>query len=202
MGYKEVGTLADEALGQQLSEQWQVLCIVNRRDQAQELFQTLPEEGRYHLSTALCPADRRKKLTEIRRCLREGKSCRVISTSLVEAGVDVGFPVVYRALSGLDSILQAGGRCNREGEPGIVAGTVCIFESERPAPKQLAQNVAAAKNILNHWEDIASPEAVHAYFQELYYVAKGSEALDEKDILKLCRSAALPFSKVAEDSVY
>ncbi|MDD3244491.1 MAG: CRISPR-associated helicase Cas3', partial [Eubacteriales bacterium] len=142
--YETLGKLSDDALAQRLSALEQVLCIVNRRDQAQALFALLPEEGRFHLSTTLCPAHRREKLDAIRQRLKNGLPCRVVSTSLVEAGVDVDFPVVYRALAGLDSVIQAGGRCNREGVPGVINGTVYIFESERPAPKMLAQNVAAA----------------------------------------------------------
>lgn len=195
--YETVGKLSDAELASRLSELTQVLCIVNRRDQAQALFAMLPEEGRFHLSTAMCPADRREKLRVIRERLKAGEPCRVISTSLVEAGVDVDFPVVYRALAGLDSIIQAGGRCNREGTPGAVNGVVYIFESERPAPKLLAQNVAAAKYVLDKYEDIASPAAVSAYFNELFYIAKGMDALDEKGILKLCNDPTLPFAEVA-----
>lgn len=195
--YESVGKCSDAALAARLAEQKQVLCIINRRDQAQTLFAQLPEEGRFHLSTAMYPAHRREKLDEIRARLKAGKTCRVVSTSLVEAGVDVDFPVVYRALAGLDSIIQAGGRCNREGTPGVVNGTVYIFESERPAPKMLAQNVAAAKWALDKYEDIASPAAVSAYFNELFYVAKGMDALDAQGILKLCAQKSMPFAEVA-----
>lgn len=192
-----IGKCTDELLTQRLSEEKQVLCIVNRRDQAQALFARLPEEGRFHLSTAMCPNDRREKLREIRSRLKAGKVCRVVSTSLVEAGVDVDFPVVYRALAGLDSVIQAGGRCNREGMPGVVNGVVYIFESDRPAPKMLAQNVSAAKKTLEGYEDIASPAAIKAYFSELF-AEKGTSALDTQDILKLCSGATMPFAEVAE----
>ena len=195
--YEAVGKLTDDALAARLAEQTQVLCVVNRRDQAQTLFALLPEEGRFHLSTAMCPVDRREKLRVIRQRLKAGEPCRVVSTSLVEAGVDVDFPVVYRALAGLDSIIQAGGRCNREGTPGVVNGVVYIFESERPAPRMLAQNVAAAKAVLAKFADIASPEAVSAYFNELFYIAKGMDALDAQDILKLCADPTLPFAEIA-----
>jgi CRISPR-associated endonuclease/helicase Cas3 len=196
--YENAGKLSDQELAERLSAQTQALCVVNRRDQAQTVFALLPEEGRFHLSTAMCPADRRKKLDAIRRRLKEGKPCRVVSTSLVEAGVDVDFPVVFRALAGLDSIIQAGGRCNREGTPGVVNGTVYVFESEKPAPRMLAQNVAAAKYALAKFDDIASPKAVSAYFSELFYIEKGMDALDEKGILRLCGSPEMPFSQVAE----
>jgi len=195
--YEFAGTLPDDALAARLGEQRQVLCVMNRRDQAQALFALLSEKGRFHLSTAMCPADRRDKLREIRERLKTGQVCRVISTSLIEAGVDVDFPVVYRALAGLDSILQSGGRCNREGQPGVINGTVYIFESDRPAPRMLAQNIAAAKYILGKFPDIASPAAVSAYFQELFYLEKGMDALDERQILRLCNQD-MPFAQVAE----
>jgi CRISPR-associated endonuclease/helicase Cas3 len=195
--YERAGTLSDEALASRLAEHKQALCVVNRRDQAQELYAMLPEEGRFHLSTAMCPSDRRVKLDEIRARLKSGGVCRVVSTSLVEAGVDVDFPVVFRALAGLDSIVQAGGRCNREGTPGIVNGVVYIFESDRPAPRMLAQNIAAAKYALEKYPDPASPEAISAYFNKLFYFEKGMEALDAKEILKLCESGAFPFSEIS-----
>lgn len=196
--YENLGRLAKEELARRLAETPRVLCIVNRRDEAKTLFEQLPQEGRFHLSTAMCPADRRAALEQIRRRLKEKKPCRVISTSLIEAGVDVDFPMVYRELAGLDSIIQAGGRCNREGIPGVIGGVVYVFESERKPPRMLAQNIAAAKAVLHNYEDIASPQAVKAYFNELYYVAKGSAALDEKEILKLCASAEIPFATVSE----
>lgn len=195
--YERAGKLSDRELAGRLSGLSQVLCIVNRRDQAQEIFKSLPEEGRFHLSTAMYPAHRKQKLDEIRRRLRQGLPCRVVSTSLVEAGVDVDFPVVYRALAGLDSIIQAAGRCNREGTPGIINGTVYIFESDRPAPKMLAQNISSARAVLDSFDDPASLEAVEAYFSELFYLAKGMDALDSAEILKLCSKSTMPFAEVA-----
>lgn len=196
--YAPAGTFTDDELAEQLEQEDRVLCIVNRRDQAQTLFAKLRGEGTFHLSTAMCPAHRRDKLLEIRGRLARHETCRVISTSLVEAGVDVDFPVVWRALAGLDSIIQAGGRCNREGVPGKINGVVHIFESDRPAPRMLAQNIAAAKYVLEQYDDLAAPEAVSAYFQELFYVEKGMDALDAPEILKLCAKDTLPFAEVAD----
>lgn len=196
--YERLGKLGDGELSRRLAEQKQALCIVNRRDQAQALYRELPKEGSFHLSTAMYPAHRRAILGEIRQRLKEGRPCRVVSTSLVEAGVDLDFPVVFRALAGLDSIIQAGGRCNREGAPGVINGVVYIFESERAAPRMLAQNISAARAALDRYEDAASPEAVRAYFNELFYLIKGEAALDEKEILKLCAGPEMPFAEVAE----
>ena len=195
--YEYIGKTSSQELAVQVGNLDQVLCIVNRRDQAQKIYNLLPEAERFHLSTAMCSADRREKLMLIRNRLQEGKTCRVISTSLIEAGVDVNFPVVYRELAGLDSIIQAGGRCNREGEPGVINGTVYIFESEVPAPRMLAQNIAATKYVLNRFDDISSTESVQSYFSELFYIEKGIEALDEKEILRLCRERSMPFAEIS-----
>ena len=93
----------------------QVLCVVNTRRYCYELYKLMPE-GTIHLSALMCGEHRSEKIREIKQQLKNGRSIRVISTQLVEAGVDIDFPVVYRAFAGLDSIAQAGGRCNREGK--------------------------------------------------------------------------------------
>lgn len=94
------------------------------------MYESLPEEGRFHLSTLMIPTDREKTLNAIRTRLQNGKTCRVVSTSLVEAGVDVDFPSVWRELAGLDSILQAAGRCNREGRRSAAESVVHVFGAE------------------------------------------------------------------------
>lgn len=114
--YIREGCMTREALAARLSSQDQVLCIVNSRWQAQELYDELSSEGRYHLSTWMTPRDRRAVIAAVRERLAAGKTCRLVSTSLIEAGVDLDFPTVWRQEAGLDSILQAGGRCNREGK--------------------------------------------------------------------------------------
>ncbi|MFT9056848.1 MAG: CRISPR-associated helicase Cas3', partial [Ethanoligenens sp.] len=115
----QVGPLSDAELAKRLNMEKQVLCIVNTRAQAQALFLLLQKEGSFHLSTLMYPKHRSQVLDEIRQRLRNGKPCRVVATSLIEAGVDVDFPVVYRAQAGLDSQIQAAGRCNREGKRSI-----------------------------------------------------------------------------------
>ena len=114
--YRDGGKLSNSALAEALSRENQVLCIVNTRKAAQEVFNLLPQEGRFHLSTLLYPEHRKEVLNTVRKRLKDGLPCRVVSTSLIEAGVDVDFPAVYREIAGLDSIAQAAGRCNREGK--------------------------------------------------------------------------------------
>jgi len=108
------------------------LVIVNTRNDARELFRLMPE-GTIHLSALMCGEHRSRVIADIKQRLQEGKPTRVVSTQLVEAGVDLDFPVVYRAMAGLDSIAQAAGRCNREGAlPG--KGKVVVFVPPKPAP--------------------------------------------------------------------
>ena len=109
------------------------LCIVNTKRDAYELWNALGRDGVFHLSTWMCPRHRRETLREIRRRLRAGEPVRVVSTQLVEAGVDVDFPVVFRALAGMDSLAQAAGRCNREGGRNGLAD-VHVFVPPKPSP--------------------------------------------------------------------
>ncbi len=195
--YTDDGELSDEELTARLREHDQVLCVVNSRRQAQDLYQALgDDEGIFHLSTMMTPCDRRRQLSKIRTRLHDGKTCRVISTSLVEAGVDVDFPTVYRALAGLDSIIQSGGRCNREGKRPVSESVVHIFRTKAKAPRMLEQNIHAAARILRTYKEADSPEAIHAYFQFLFYTLKNDQQLDEKAILEHVRK--LRFKSAAE----
>ena len=127
-----------EEIAEELQQQEQVLCVVNTRRDCYDLYKLMPE-GTVHLSALMCGKHRSEKIGEIKQRLMHGMPIRVISTQLVEAGVDIDFPVVYRALAGLDSIAQAGGRCNREGklneEGGL--GEVHVFVPPKPAPRGL-----------------------------------------------------------------
>ena len=110
------GTMDDVRLAGRLRDAPQVLCIVNTRRHARELYESLGDvEGAFHLTTLMCAHHRRERLEAVRRRLKAGEPVRLIATSLVEAGVDLDFPTVWRAEAGLESIIQAAGRCNREG---------------------------------------------------------------------------------------
>lgn len=195
--YIDEGALSDEELIAQLREKSQVLCVVNSRRQGQALYAALGDDrGTYHLSTLMTPYDRKRSLKEIRERLINGQDCRVISTSLIEAGVDVDFPEVYRALAGLDSIIQSGGRCNREGKRPLSESLVHIFRTEAKPPRMLEQNISAAERVLRQFAQVDSPEAIHAYFRFLLYTLKDERQLDEKQILE--HAQALRFKTVAD----
>ena len=118
----------------------------------------------------------------------------MVSTSLVEAGVDVDFPSVWRELAGLDSILQAAGRCNREGKRSAAESVVHIFEAEGDPPRSMMQQREAAMKVMKEFEEINTRPAIRAYFNRLLWV-KGDDALDEKRILNSER--ACTFRKTA-----
>jgi CRISPR-associated endonuclease/helicase Cas3 len=183
-----------------------VLCILPTKPQTRAVFEQLRGgEGIFHLSTNMYPEHRRRVLDEIRSCLKEEKPCRVISTTLVEAGVDLDFPVVYRAMAGLDSIAQAAGRCNREGtmeSKGKGKGKVFVFDTEKlPSMPWLKRCISRAAETLRTLQD-ADPlglEAMRRYFELLYDV----QELDKKQIMprlnSLTRELYFPFREVAKD---
>lgn len=192
------GVLTNEALAQQLNALPQVLCVVNRRKSAQEIFHLLESDGSFHLSTLMYPAHRKAILEKIRARLRENLPCRVVSTSLIEAGVDVDFPAVFREEAGLDSILQAGGRCNREGKRSAADSSVNIFQSETPAPALFCQNIKAGRIAMDHSDSPDSSEAITRYFHELLDL-NGKEGQDQDGILPLMEDplTLMPFQEVA-----
>jgi len=104
-----------EEIATELSVEKCVLCVVSDRKSCRELYALMPK-GTYHLSALMCAQHRSDRIAEIKERLKENGPVCVVSTQLVEAGVDFSFPTVYRAMAGLDSIAQAAGRCNREGE--------------------------------------------------------------------------------------
>lgn len=198
--FRNKGRLTEDELVGQLSRLEQVLCIVGTRKAAQSIFARLPADGSFHLSTLMIPAHRRRVLQEIRARLREGLPCRVVSTSLIEAGVDVDFPAVYREMAGLDSILQAVGRCNREGKRAADQSVVTIFDGETPPPPLFAISIGAAREALANHADPADPATVNRYFAA--YRSLIGENLDKTgSVAALEQGIAgckLPFRTVAE----
>ena len=201
---KSISEQSDGDIVDRLTLARQALCIVNSRLHAQTLYDAIGHlEGARHLSTLMCAAHRRAVLAEIRDDLTAGRPCRVISTSLIEAGVDVDFPLVLRAEAGLDSILQAAGRCNREGRREADNSVTLVF---RPAdgkrPQSMRMAIESAESVFRTFDDVTTLAAVGAYFGQLFD-RKGDEVLDAKGILKACQERAttldFPFKTIAAD---
>jgi CRISPR-associated endonuclease/helicase Cas3 len=202
---EQVGELDDAALAAHLRGCEQALCIVNTRMHASELYEQLGRaDGHYHLSALMCPKHRSQRLGEIRERLgpKAPERCIVVSTSLVEAGVDVDFPVVYRAEAGLDQIAQAAGRCNREGR--LSRGEVFVF---RPAGRRLLgeqnRRATAASAVFRRHDDPLALDTVEDFFREIYWSAGAQDGLDKKQILDRLkereRDLLFPFEAIARD---
>lgn len=191
--------LSWQELATQMAGQSQGLCVLNTTADARTLFSLLPAEGRFHLSARLCPAHRQKKLKEIRDLLAAGKPCRLVSTQLIEAGVDVDFPIAWRALGPLDSIIQTAGRCNREGRHQHPC-PVTIF---RPAegghlPKGYEQIMQITENFLHDRDasTLHSPAIYAEYFARLYAIT-GRDGAEADPVFKC--SAAFDFPGAAKE---
>lgn len=202
--FEDAGTLDDGELAARLSDASQALCIVNTRAHARALYEAIKgEAGAYHLSTLMCAAHRRAVLAEIRARLAAGKPVRLVSTSLIEAGVDVSLPLVLRAEAGLDQILQAAGRCNREGELDGLGTTVVFTAADREPPAEIAQLAAAGREVRRHFaaDELVTTRAIQQYFRHTYFL-KGEAALDRHGVLRKFgeRAATLdfPFETVAD----
>ncbi|MCC8182410.1 MAG: CRISPR-associated endonuclease Cas3'' [Clostridiales bacterium] len=187
---KEPISLSD--LSEELSGFSQVCVIVNLRRHARSILQSLcqlcPVEEVFYLSTDLCPAHRSDVLGEVRRRLREGLPCRLVATQCVEAGVDLDFPVLYRALAPLDSLIQAAGRCNRNGDSPAGQMTVFLPDEERLYPTEYyGRGAQAVIDLLSRHEiDCNDPTHIDEYYQLLYQNDRGDkkelrEAIQRED---------------------
>ncbi len=186
---EDVGTLDDAALALRLAAEERVLCIVNTRRRAREVYEALratpgvdppmtPGEDLFHLSARMTPAHRSVVLDAVRRRLEAGLPCRVVSTSLVECGVDISFPAVFRELAGLDSVAQSAGRCNRNGELDQ-SGRVYVFTPACGLPRNahdLQRRARLFQDVAGRFSDLFSPEAVRDYFSQLRDYSQTDEA--------------------------
>ncbi len=203
-------------IAERLQEHPTVLAIVNRRDDARELYQHLQQDGTlFHLSALMCPKHRQRAIDDIKLRLKGGKPTRVISTQLVEAGVDFDFPVVFRAVAGLDSIIQAAGRCNREGKLRNTKGQpeqgrVFVFVPPTKPPKGLLEKAfQVTASLLKGFDgDIETPHVVHRYFEHLQAELRDFDAQkvlallqDDADNINIqFRTAALRFQMIEDRS--
>jgi CRISPR-associated endonuclease/helicase Cas3 len=157
-----------DEIANELKQYEQVLCIVNTRSDCRELHKLMPD-GTIHLSGFMCGEERSEIISDIKSKLKNSEPIKVISTQLVEAGVDIDFPIVYRAITGLDSIAQAAGRCNRENKLKD-GGKVIVFVPPELSPQGfLRKSEDAGKAILrNHTNDEFTPSLYSEYFRYLY----------------------------------
>ena len=203
-----------ESLAVELLRHPSVLCIVSRRDDARELHRlmTASEKGKdtLHLSALMCGEHRSEVIADIKARLQRNEPVRVISTQLVEAGVDVDFPVVYRALAGLDSIAQAAGRCNREGKQ-VGMGQVVVFVPPKFAPLGLLRQAAqiSVGLLTGSTNNVLGRDLAKQFFEHLYVRAPSLDkhgihellTQDARDCQIQFRTAADKF-KLIDDSAY
>lgn len=196
-----IGELNELDVAVRLSEMDQVLCIVNTRQQALDIFDALPEsDANIHLSALMHPVHRTRKLNDVRQRLEEGLPCRVVSTQLIEAGVDVDFPCVFRAVSGIDSIAQAAGRCNRNGVSDTLR-PVFVFElPEDKACSFFRQAAQSAAKLFKRFEGrLTAPECVRNYFSDYFW--KNEQRMDDSETVEQCllaQSGNIQFKDIAE----
>ncbi len=187
---RHAGAMSDEALIEELSREPQALMIVNSRGHALALYRAAKAaglDGLVHLTTRQYAAHRRVILEEVRSRLKPkkeggGRPCRLIATSLVEAGIDLDFPKVWRAEAGLDQIAQAAGRCNREGKRPVEDSLVTIFAApDNPPPSEIKGLTGDMGRMADGFDDLLAPAALEAYFGEVYW--RVGDRLDRERIL-------------------
>ena len=218
VSYRFEGAVQDGDLASWLAAHDQVLCVVNSRKQAKRLYDLVAgdcAEGAFHLSTLMHPVHRERVLKEVRQRLKGGEACRVVATSLVEAGVDVDFTVVYRALAGIDSVVQCAGRCNREGRRDVQESVVHLFEPAEPyaLPADVRQKAELARLVLRGAGmdasaagepcDVGSLEVIAAYFNQLHEIRRdrldASGALADLELWRVSGGAlCILFKHVAD----
>lgn len=204
---ENIGEISEEFLIDSLKTQEQALCILGSRASVRCVFKQLQNEGVegvYHLSTLMYPDHRKRILEEIRERLKLSKPCRVISTSLIEAGVDVDFPTVWRQLAGIDSIIQAAGRCNREGKRPMDQCKTVFFtfedQNNTSLPSSMRRPISVAEQVVRKYEDISELQPIHEYFKNLYKVT--GDGIDKKFIVDAFENAVnswnFPFKTVSD----
>lgn len=200
--FEYLGRTEWEDLQKKISECENALVVVNKKVDARSLYNAvkdMPGIKAYHLSTYMMPVDRLAVINKIKQSLSAGERVVTISTSLIEAGVDLDFKNVFRELNGLDSILQTAGRCNREGK--LEYGRVYVFETEVNSNGGGVEQKSIARNILSRNTDLYSQECIAEYFGELY-ASKNNEIMNAS----ICKCEGIsmdlngiPFRKYAEE---
>lgn len=184
-----IGTISEIELAERMADHKQVLAIVNTRKQALDIFNALQNtEGNIHLSALMYPVHRTRKIKEIRDRLEKGLPCRVVSTQLIEAGVDVDFPCVFRASSGIDSIAQAAGRCNRNGKNNNPCQVFVFKFTEEKDNAFFRKAAQSAQKLFERFNgNLTDPDCVYQYFVDYFW--KNAHRMDEDGILDICKAA-------------
>lgn len=168
---REPDVMTADIIAKRMQSDHQTLAVFNTKRHASDVFDALPKESRFYLTTDLYPAHRKQVIDRIRDRLAKGLPCHVAATSLVEAGIDLDFESVLREVAGLDHIIQAGGRCNREWTRPIDGSIVHVF-SFGDDTKMRPELALEAQLLDETWEDfpdsIDSSEAIRSYFHRLY----------------------------------
>ena len=195
--FEDIGTVTEEELEEKLLKETQALCIVNTKKRAQRVYNAIKGDGVFHLSTTMYLKHRKRVLEQIRKRLEDGKKCILISTSLVEAGVDLDFRSVYRQLAGMDSMIQAAGRGNRNGDRSIEESPVYIFgmEGKEFVPGQQMQIDTSKALLLDGYqpEDLAT---VDQYFQMLYQLKQ--DEMDKNGVMRCFENQNYQFASAAK----
>lgn len=209
--YKDMGKTTLETIAENASRCKNALIVVNTKKTAAELYNLVQGE-KYHLSANMTPAHRSRVIEVVRKKLKKGEYITVVSTSLVEAGVDLDFNTVFRQLSGLDSILQAGGRCNREGKDA--KGYVYVFDIDETYRKgsDLAMRINKTKGLLEKYQDITSYDCIKEYYDGIFdfnqsriaenSIAKYNEQSNSFDRQGLMSPYSIPFRSYAMQFEY
>lgn len=209
--YKDMGRTTLETIAENASRCKNALIVVNTKKTAAELY-SLVQGEKYHLSANMTPAHRSRVIEVVRNKLENGEHITVVSTSLVEAGVDLDFNTVFRQLSGLDSILQAGGRCNREGKDD--KGYVYVFDIDETYRKgsDLAMRINKTKGLLEKYQDITSYDCIKEYYDGIFNfnqsriaensIAKYNEQSNSFDRQGLMSPYSIPFRSYAMQFEY
>lgn len=209
--YKDMGKTSLETIAENASRCKNALIVVNTKKTSAELY-SLVQGEKYHLSANMTPAHRSRVIEVVRNKLENGEHITVVSTSLVEAGVDLDFNTVFRQLSGLDSILQAGGRCNREGKDD--KGYVYVFDIDETYRKgsDLAMRINKTKGLLEKYQDITSYDCIKEYYDGIFdfnqsriaenSIAKYNEQSNSFDRQGLMSPYSIPFRSYAMQFEY
>ncbi|WP_083615784.1 CRISPR-associated endonuclease Cas3'' [Megasphaera cerevisiae] len=179
-----LGLVEYDEVAERMMSMKQVLCVMLTKHEAQELYERIKGPDCFYLSTNLCPVHRSQVIRQVKERLAAGLPCRVVSTTVISVGVDIDFPTVFLEQSGLDSLIQGAGRCNREGKRPVHTSGVYVFKTDAVADSRFMRQERQVTDLVGkRHPDVSNPEAIEDYFDSLY-LAK-DQSLDQKNIIRL-----------------